>query len=277
VEIVDVEHRFSLFLPNTFKPRNAHAIDLTVHFHGAPWFAISEHLRRGLSQPLVVASLGDGSSVYRKPFEDRERFARLLSLVEGEIRKRGGPKDCRVRSVAISSFSAGYGAVRELVKDVRYVRLIRRIVLADSLYGSFETGDDGKPTGDPAKEHIEPWLPFCRLAAQGKKTFVLTYSQVPTSGYASSSQCAESLAEALRTRLEAVRPNTLDATMVPDFPLLNRADAGGFHLWGYGGSDAQAHMTHARHIADIWLALDAAEEEKARAPRTRLLDDVRWD
>jgi hypothetical protein len=42
--------------------------------------------------------------------------------------------------------------------------------------------------------------------------------------------------------------------------LLYRADIGHLHLWGYGGEDAQAHMTHVRHLADVWKALDACGE-----------------
>lgn len=47
------------------------------------------------------------------------------------------------------------------------------------------------------------------------------------------------------------------ATNDPEFPLRYRADAGHFHVWGYGGADAAAHTTHPRHLADVWLALNA--------------------
>jgi hypothetical protein len=276
-EIRDGEYSFTLFIPTKWKAEGARNVELTVHFHGAAWFAITEHLRRGLTCPLLVASLGEGSSVYRKPFEDHDRFARLLLLVEEELRKRGAPSKCRIDAVGISSFSAGYGAVRELVKVARYVQLIHRIVLADSLYASFGTATDGRPTLHPAPEHIEPWLAFCRLAARGSKTFVLTFSHVPTPAYASSSQCAAALAEIVGAKLERVPTGAVEATNDPLFPLLTRADRGRFHLWGYGGSDAQAHMTHARHIADVWLALDAAEKARARAGSTRPDNDLRWD
>ena len=54
---------------------------------------------------------------------------------------------------------------------------------------------------------------------------------------------------------EMVRSGALPASTDPQFPLQSRADLGNFHIWGYGGDDAQAHMTHARHMADVWRAL----------------------
>jgi hypothetical protein len=230
-----------------------------MHFHGGIWFVIDEHLRRGLNGPLLCAALGEGSTVYRKPFEDRQRFSRLIQRVESEVNRhyrRGSP--CRVSAVDISSFSAGYGAVREIVKSPQYVRVIRRIVLSDSMYASYEGEATSKPTSRPAREHIEPWIAFAKEAADGNKTFVLTYSQVPTQSYASSALCAAALCDAIGVPLRAVPAGSDPATLDPNFPLQMRADQRGFHVWGYGGSDGQAHMTHARHIADVWIALDQA-------------------
>src|SRR5438034_352452 len=243
IDIDDNGTRFSLFVPQSFSPPRSDQIVLTVHFHGAIWFVIQEHLRRGLNGPLLCAALGEGSSVYRRPFEDRERFERLIKRVELHIHRR-------ISVIDISSFSAGYGAVREIVKSPEYVKAIRRIVLADSMYASYEDEETAHPSSRPAREHIDPWIPFAKEAAAGNKTFVLTYSQVPTQNYASSALCAHALCEAIGVIMEKVMPSSIPATLDPQFPLQERADLRGFHIWGYGGSDAQAHMTHARHIAD---------------------------
>jgi hypothetical protein len=219
---------------------------LTIHFHGEPWFIIDEQLRRGLREPLLCVALGQGSSVYRVPFEDRAWLGKLVEKVEKQLQTR-------VKAVDIASFSAGYGAVREIVKVPEYRQLIRRIVLCDSMYGSFAAGS----TTRPAAEHIEPWALFAKMAAKGEKTFVLTHSQVPTSNYASSSQCAAALIEAVGgTRILVPRGST-PATLDLEYPLLTRTDLGHFHVWGYDGADAQAHLTHVRHLADVWRALDA--------------------
>jgi hypothetical protein len=64
-------------------------------------------------------------------------------------------------------------------------------------------------------------------------------------------------------KAQSVATNTLPASNDPDFPLLARADVRGLHIWSYGGTDAQAHMTHARHLADVWQALVGAETNTA--------------
>src|SRR5262249_682793 len=99
INIEDNGVKFLLFIPSSYRHRGTtHATtNLTIHFHGASWFVIQEHLRRGLKGPLLCAELGEGSSVYRKPFEDRQRLKRLISRVELEVL-------ASVHQIDISSF-----------------------------------------------------------------------------------------------------------------------------------------------------------------------------
>jgi hypothetical protein len=134
IELQEDETKFTLFIPEAWEPPASGEITVIAHFHGAVWFAIDEHLRHGLEQPLICFALGEGSSVYARPFKDRQRFARVISTTEDELKRNGAPDNARISQIDISSFSAGYGAVREIVQVPEYVALIRRIVLADSLY-----------------------------------------------------------------------------------------------------------------------------------------------
>jgi hypothetical protein len=241
---------FTLFTPEGWRRPASGETVLVVHFHTIEWFTIQEHLRRGLRDPLVVFNAGQGSLVYKNAFSDPERFARLVRLVEGKL-------GVHVNVIDISSCSAGYGAVREIVKNPAYVKMIRRIVLADSIYGSWDEATT-RPgaTSKPARESIEPWFAFAHLAARGEKTLVITHSDVPTN-YASTGACAAALMEEVGAKRVDMPRGSISATMDPEFPLVYRADLNGFHVWGYGGKDGQAHITHARHIADVWKALDA--------------------
>jgi hypothetical protein len=119
------------------------------------------------------------------------------------------------------------------------------------MYAALETN----AVRQPLREHIEVWAPFARAAMKREKTFVITYSMVPTTTYASSSECARALLVALGVTEKAVSPNSSAAASDKHFPLLRRADIGNLHVWGYGGTNAQAHMTHPRHIADLWNAI----------------------
>lgn len=252
-EMEDGDRRFVLFVPDSAKP--SPNVRLTIHFHSATWHAIQEHVDRGVSGPVIAYYPGEGSSIYQRSFEDKERFGRWIAKTLEELTARGWPKDAQVESVSLTSFSAGYGAVRELVKQPEAFRMIQRVILADSMYGSLTEPPDRPRV--PLAEHVLVWKPLAEAAVRGEKTFVVTYSEVETPTYASSSEMSRALVEACGGRLNSVPPESIPAARDPEFPLKERFDSGRFHVWGYGGKDAKAHMTHARHLADVWKALGA--------------------
>ena len=253
LEIEDGDRRYTLFLPKEMK--RTEDVTLAIHFHSAQWHAIQEHLDRGLDGPMIAFYPGEGSSVYGKSFEDKDRLGRWKERVAQELRNRGFPDTAQVKRIDITSFSAGYGAVRQLLKDADTFKSIGRVILGDSLYGSLDATSAERI---PAREHIEVWLPLAQAALRGEKEFVITYSAVKTPTYASSSECARAIVSAVHGQMKPIERGSLPATLDPQFPLLERFDSGKFHVWGYGGEDAAAHMTHARHLADVWKALDAA-------------------
>lgn len=233
---------WTLFVPNAWKGDRT----ITVHFHGAVWHAIQEHLDRGIANPLLVLYPGEGSAVYQKAVADPGVFDQVLTEIQSRLKMPS------VEAIDVTSFSAGYGAVREWVKQPRAFALLRRVILADSIYGSLASTETRKP----AAEHIDVWLPLANAAAEGKKEFVITVSEVKTPTYASSLECAQAIVERVGGAFQPITPGTLAATLDREFPVKSRFDKGKLHIWHYGGEDSQAHMTHARHIAAIWKALD---------------------
>jgi hypothetical protein len=249
IVLTDRGTNFTLFLPQGWTNAVSSNTVLFAHFHTIAWFAIQEHVRREAREPLIVFALGEGSSTYRTPFTDTNRFVRMIALVESELKKRGAAANTRVAHIDVSSFSAGYGAVRELVQQPPSFQIIRRIILLDSMYASLEPEEAGATNRRPLAAQIDVWVPFARAAVREGKTFVLTHSQVPTLSHASSFECAAALATKAGVEFKTVATNSLPATRDPDFPLLRRADAGKFHIWSYGGKDAQAHSPHGRRLA----------------------------
>ncbi len=151
--------------------------------------------------------------------------------------------------------SAASGAVRLMVRDPKVFPLLRRVVLADSLYGDL---DPTKPGRVPAAEDVDVWLPLAEAAKRGEKTFLITVSEVPTD-YASSWECAAAIARAVGGSLAPVEPGSCSATLDREHPLKARYDEGFLHIWGYGGADGPAHMSHVHHLADLWMALDRSK------------------
>ena len=253
IEVEDGDRQYTLLIPSIAKPPSE--VVLTIHFHSAVWHALQEHVDRGVSGPVIAFHPGEGSSIYGQSFQDPDRLKRWMERTLVELRSRGWPDGARIKALDLTSFSAGYGAVRELVKSPFVFSLLRRVILADSMYGSLTPGLEGRI---PLAEHVLVWKPLAEAAIKGEKTFAVTFSQVPTPTYASSSEMATALVTAVGGSLDFVLKGSLAAANDPEFPLLNRFDKGRFHVWGYGGEDGQAHMTHARHLADIWKALDKA-------------------
>lgn len=253
--------RFLLFLPEGWT--RAPSGRLAMYFHVADWLAIAEHRRAGYTFPLALFTLGTGSERYRVPFQGPETFPAVLRRIESALVQRhpGAPP---IHHIDVASFSAGYGAVRELVKQPAPFAVIRRIALADSLYGGLVASDPpGSRTVDP--QHIDCWVPFAREAVAGSRAFVLTHTRVVTTSYASTAECAAALAAAVGVASQPPPP-ALPAAREPGFPLLSRADAGRFHIWDYAGTNALAHATHMHHLGDVWRALDAEEAAASARP-----------
>lgn len=232
-------------------PRGVPANVLTLHFHGAGWHAFQEHLDRGLTGPLLFFELGQGSSVYAAPFQVRGSLAQWVGTAERALGLRPG----HFETFDVTSFSAGYGAVRQIIQDPDAFARLRRVILCDSLYGSLDPRQAGRVV---LAEHAEVWMPLARAAMAGAKTFVITHSDVPTSEYASSSEVAAAIVRLAGGELNLVERGDFVATLDAKFPLRARFDQGAFHVWRYGGSDGPAHVTHVRHLADVWKALDSA-------------------
>ena len=248
----------TLFLPEGWRVPPDGGAKLVVHFHTIAWFTIQEHVRRGSRLPLLNFALGEGSATYSKPFQEPARFQDWLRTVESEMISRGAPTNTRVIGVDVSSFSAGYGAVREILKLETNRTVIRRIVLCDSLYGGLTETNAPYPHRKVLAEHVEPWRTFVQAAARGEKTFLLTTSDIETTRYASTRECGAAVASAAGAEFKSVMKDSCAAAREPEYPLIQRADLGRFHVWNYAGTNAQAHLTHVRHLADLWRALDTA-------------------
>jgi hypothetical protein len=247
----------TLFLPEGWRVPPDGRAKLAVHFHTIAWFTIQEHVRRGSSLPLLNFALGEGSATYGKPFQNPARFQDWLRQVEFELVSRGAPTNTRVAGVDISSFSAGYGAVREILKLETNRSVVERIVLCDSLYGGLAETNAPYPRRRVLVEHLEPWREFVQASARGEKTFLLTTSDIETARYASTRECGEAVAAAVGAEFKPVAKDSCLAARDLEHALIRRSDLGRFHVWNYAGTNAQAHLAHVRHLADLWRALDA--------------------
>ena len=233
----------TLFIGPRVNPNNP--VPLLIHFHGAPWL-IEQHVARYLpNAALITVQLGSGSSVYRKPFEQTNLFHDLLAEAGQALSiKRGWA------SITLSGFSAGYGAVREILRRPEYFALVNNVLLLDGLHASYSP--EGKLIADGGTiqaSDIDAFVNFAREAVAGRKTFVVTHSEIFPGAYASTTECADYLlAQLTLKRL----PTLIRGPM--GMQQLSAVDAGGFHLRGYAGNSAQDHVDFL-HAMPAWFGL----------------------
>ena len=256
-ERIDFGTSTVLFLPEGWEKTigEAGSVKLTMHYHGAIWYAIEEHARRGATNPFIAFYPGEGSSTYGRLYPTREPFDEQLTSVTVELNKRyHGKAPAFIENIELESFSAGYGAIREILQWPDVVQKTSAVVLADSLYSSAVT-EAGERVPDPVQ--IKPFIDFARLAAEGKKKMVVAHSSIEIQSYCSTVETANAILRALnisRTQLSDVPPPA--ASPNADFPLTSRGDSGNLHVWQYAGNPAKAHSAIARAVADYWKAIN---------------------
>jgi hypothetical protein len=233
-----------LFVPTNWLPRSNHA-DLLVFFHGHPSVVCSNLIWSGKTVPVVVVNYSGLSAAYVGPFRDTNRFGAMLREARSKLNERTG-HPLETGRLAVASFSAGFGAVREILRQPEYFSQITDLVLADTLYAGYAT-NDGRRIAAPSQ--VEDFVRFARRAVAGDALMVLTHSQLVPGGYASTVDTADAILEALD--LKRTPASGTDAT---GMALLSTATKGGFTLRSYDGTTGPEHMNHLRRAG---LALRA--------------------
>jgi len=232
--------------------------DLLIHFHGAIDTIRAAMERAGTAATVVVVNQPGLSAAYSAPFrDDPALFDRLLAepALASDTAESHPP---RWRRVTLSCFSAGYGAVREILKTDDGLRRIDAIVAADSIYaGLDDTAADGRQVDG---RDMAGFLAFAEAAAAGRKVFVISHSAQPTP-YASTTETADHLLKRLGIERTPVAEQA-DA----DFSGVSQARRGGFEVQGFAGASGPAHLFHLRSIDRWWKLADRIADEPHPAP-----------
>ena len=220
-------------------------VPIIVHFHGAPWlieFQIARHLAHAA---LITVQIGSGSNAYRRPFEDVNLFQTLLEEASHLLDLKRGWS-----SITLTGFSAGYGAVREILKTPQYFTLVNNVLLLDGLHTSYLP--EGKRLADGGEidaSGLEVFVRFGREAQNGRKRFVFTHSEIFPGTYASTTECADYLLQQLNL---SRHPQLWHGPI--GMQQLSVADKAGLHLRGYAGNSAPDHVDHLQGMP-AWFPL----------------------
>ncbi len=219
-----------VFIPNYYRAKNQ-PYDLVFHLHGASWAAEDEIYRAKANVILFNIHLGALSGPYQTYFADQSRFRFILDRIKQALVRQSIVADSiPLRYLILTSFSAGYAGVREILKSQAYFRKITALHLADGLHSNLDA-----TTMD---YQMKDFVHFARQAIGKKKIFRLTHSSIPTSGYRSTTETADYLLEKLGLTRRPVKVQDEIGTMY------SRCDSGYFYLRGYLGRTAHDHLKH---------------------------------
>jgi hypothetical protein len=224
---------------------------LLLHFHGARH--VAEHAVAEAADDLVLAlvHLGAGSGVYERAFSDPAAFGRLLEAIrqrlEGELGLGG------VASVRLSAFSAGYGAIRAILRHPPHFASIDAVLLLDGLHTAYDPPRTVVAEGGSLDtEALGPFVRFAEAAARGEKRFLITHSEIFPGTFASTTEATDHLIHALGLKRTAV----LEWGPV-GMQQLSTVERGGLRILGFAGNSAPDHVDHLHGMSHFLRLLQA--------------------
>jgi hypothetical protein len=222
-----------------FADRASHVrrMDLLIHFHGssyAPKYAVY-HAKRPLT--LAVVNLGSGSGVYENEFQSKSTFPRLIDTIRKSVAEKKST-EIETPRIYLSSFSAGYGAVRAILKN--HPSLVNGIILLDGLHTDYVPSRRVLAQGGKLNEEkLRGFVQYARLAAEGKKKLLITHSAIFPGTYASTTETADYLIESLHLQRHPV----LKWGPV-GMQRLSETKRNGLTLLAFAGNTAPDHIDH---------------------------------
>jgi hypothetical protein len=239
---------WKVFIPDTYAQRGGNVADVIVHFHGDPQTFWNNAKWANLNSIIVTVNYSGLSSVYETPFSNASLFQTVLDESLAKVRAESDiPDSLQWDKVAVSSFSAGYGAVRQILKSASYQTKISALLAADSMYASTA------PDGTPDDVQMAGYKTFALAAKNNQKTFLLSHSQVSTSGYESTVETANELLQYL-----GISAVNYSANGLGTLNYYRQAQTGNFRLWGAAGATGDDHLEHLRYIGDFLEQLPIA-------------------
>jgi len=217
-----------IVLPPGAKPGKA--LPLVVHFHGEPWLA-EQSVREAIPKAAVLGvQLGSGSRVYAGPFRDPAAFQEILTALNRPAQR-----------IYLTAFSAGYGAVREILKRPENAAHVTGVVLLDGMHSGYEQPEEDRK---PLPGDLDAFEQYARQAMAGKVSFLILHSEIFPSTFASTTETSDWLLATLGLKRRPVLrwgPHGMQ--------MLSEAKAGRLRVYGFAGNSAPDHVDHYHALA----------------------------
>jgi len=224
-------------------------VPVVIHFHGSAWLPDVAATQTGHKFALVNIDIGVNSDAYQARFANPNAFRKLMDEVRRQLKVPVGP-------VTLSGFSAGYGAVREILKNKANWDDIDTVILVDGMHAAYRSGAHGATV---QASDVAPFVEFARLAAAGQKRMLITHSAVYPGAFASTTETADFLLSCLNlTRTASRQPGPFRSMMQ-----LSEAHQGQFRLLGFAGNDSPDHYDQLQALATWWKMAQVWEPQRS--------------
>lgn len=219
-------------------------LDLVIHFHGASWLPIQAVAEGDRARVAAVVNLGAGSGAYHRAFAEPTAFDSLLA---GIARVIPAHRAVRLGDVVLSGFSAGHGAIRAILRAPQHMARVHGVLLLDGMHTSYVP--EGRVLADSGTldtTNLSAFAQFARAAMRGEKRFVITHSEIFPGSYASTTETADWLLQALSLRRRPVL-----AWGPRGMQQLSTVREGQFEVLGFAGNTAPDHIDHLHAMPEL--------------------------
>ncbi len=228
-----------VFIPT--KSVDKDTFDLLIHFLGASY--VVKYAAEQYEGDLIAAfvHLGSGSAINGKAFLDSLVFPRLVDSLRKASADHLGRK-VQLRRVVLSGWSAGYGAVRQILSTSDNFNRVDDVLLLDGIHASYVP--EGKVLAEGGRidsTHLRTFLKFSRESARtdSRHRFLITHSEIFPGTYASTTEANDYLLNELGIKRQAVL-----AWGPLGMQQLSLARVGHFQVMGFAGNTAPDHVDH---------------------------------
>lgn len=221
------------------------SVPLIIHFHGVSWLMEYHIARHFPKAALITVNLGSGSRVYGNPFVEPEMFQKLIDEAKNVLGVKRGWS-----SITLVGFSAGYGAIRAILRNDQHFRRVNNVLLLDGIHASYVPEGKRLADGGVIKEDdLDAYIRFAREAVAGNKKFLISHSEIFPATYASTTECVDFLIAALGLKRKAKLRNG-----PVGMQQLSEIDVKGFHIRGYAGNTGADHGDQLQAMPE-WLKI----------------------
>jgi hypothetical protein len=242
-----------LTLPPAFRAPDG-AYDLVVHFHGNSDLVEESFTLSGLNAVVVILNFGTGSAPYEDRFANRVILPDVLGRAQATMEKRG-LAGAHLRRLALTAWSAGYGAVLKVLEQPALAAKVDAVLLLDGIHVGRGPGNE------LLLDRLAPFQRFAQEAVEGKRLFSITHSNVvPIGRYAGTHETTDALLQAVGVARSpggetptALPLRSLERVMAKkqQVPLIAESVArrAGLRVRGYRGDHPEHHMAHLVYMA----------------------------